>query len=65
MGAGYYDKLVSYLKDYGCYFVRQGKGSHEIWFSPISKRNFPVAYTIKDRGTANGICKQAGLKKNF
>lgn len=65
MGSGYYDKLVSYLKENGCYFVRQGKGSHEIWFSPVSNLHFPVAYTIKDRGTANGICKQAGLKKHF
>nr|WP_309776577.1 type II toxin-antitoxin system HicA family toxin [Klebsiella variicola] len=49
----------------GCYFERQGKGSHEIWFSPISNRNFSVPYTIVSRHTANGILKQAGLPKNF
>ena len=26
------------LAEYGCAFHRQGKGDHEIWFSPISKR---------------------------
>ena len=65
MGAGYYDVLTAYLKEHGCYFVRPGKGSHEIWFSPVTKRKFPVAYTIRDRGTANGICSQAGLEKHF
>lgn len=65
MGTGYYDKLIAYLKDKGCYLVRQGKGSHEIWFSPITNRHFPVAYTIHSRSTANGVCKQAGLEKHF
>ena len=26
----------------GCYMVRQGKGSHEIWFSPITGKEFVV-----------------------
>lgn len=65
MGSGYYDKLTAYLKEQGCYFLRQGKGSHEIWFSPITRRPFTVSYTINDRGTANGICKQAGVEKHF
>lgn len=57
MGTDYYDKLIAYLKDKGCYLVRQGKGSHEIWFSPITNRHFPVAYTIHSRSTANEGCK--------
>lgn len=65
MGAGYYDKLVAYLKENGCYFVRQGKGSNEIWDSQITKRSFPVAYTIGNREMANVICKQAGISKHF
>jgi hypothetical protein len=32
--------LRDLLRAAGCTLVRQGKGSHEIWFSPITKRNF-------------------------
>jgi predicted RNA binding protein YcfA (HicA-like mRNA interferase family) len=49
----------------GCHFVRQGKGSHEVWYSPITKRNFPVPIGIASRHTANGILRQAGLPKAF
>lgn len=53
------------LKENGCWFKRQGKGDHEIWYSPISNRSFPVDAKIKSRHTANGILKQAGLEKAF
>jgi predicted RNA binding protein YcfA (HicA-like mRNA interferase family) len=49
----------------GCFLVRQGKGSHEIWHSPITKRNFPVPTGIASRHTANAILRQAGLAKAF
>lgn len=65
MGSGYYDKLIKVLKQQGCYLYRQGKGSHEIWFSPLVNDMFPVAYTIKNRHTANGILKQAGIDFKF
>jgi hypothetical protein len=35
-------ELRELLRKAGCTFVRQGKGSHEIWLSPITRRNFPV-----------------------
>jgi hypothetical protein len=38
---------------------------HEIWYSPITERNFVVDGKIKSRHTANGILKQAGLPKQF
>lgn len=53
------------LRDHGCGLVRQGKGDHEIWHSPISGRNFPVDGKIKSRHTANGIMKQAGIDHHF
>ena len=53
------------LGENGCYFERPGKGDHEIWFSPISKRRFPVDSKIKSRHTANAVLKQAGLLKKF
>jgi predicted RNA binding protein YcfA (HicA-like mRNA interferase family) len=53
------------LRAAGCILVRQGKGSHEIWHSPITKRNFPVPAGIASRHTANAILRQAGLPKAF
>lgn len=53
------------LREAGCSFVRQGKGSHEIWHSPISAQNFPVPIGIPSRHTANAILRQAGLPKAF
>jgi hypothetical protein len=58
-------ELKRVLREHGCRFERQGKGDHEIWFSPISGRRFPVDSRIKSRHTANGVLKQAGLPKKF
>lgn len=61
-----YTKLVKQLLlEAGCTFKRQGRGDHEIWWSPISGRSFTVDGGIKSRHTANAILKQAGLKKAF
>jgi hypothetical protein len=43
----------------------QGRRSHEIWHSPITKRNFAVPIGIPSRHTANAILRQAGLPKAF
>jgi predicted RNA binding protein YcfA (HicA-like mRNA interferase family) len=53
------------LREAGCEFVRQGKGSHEIWFSPLTRRHFPLPYDIQKTATANAILRQAGLPKAF
>jgi predicted RNA binding protein YcfA (HicA-like mRNA interferase family) len=45
--------------------VRQGKGDHEIWQSPISGKRFVVDGKIKSRHTANAIMKQAGIDHHF
>jgi predicted RNA binding protein YcfA (HicA-like mRNA interferase family) len=61
-----FDKpLRDLLRVAGCMLVRQGKGSHEIWHSPLTKRNFPVPVGIPSRHTANAILRQAGLPKAF
>ncbi|MEX6507428.1 type II toxin-antitoxin system HicA family toxin [Jiella sp. M17.18] len=49
----------------GCRFHRQGKGDHEIWYSPITDRYFTVDGKIKSRHTANQSLKDAGLPKSF
>jgi hypothetical protein len=58
-------KLKQLLRDAGCSFERQGKGDHEIWFSPITGIKFVVDNSIKSRHTANASLKQAGLPKKF
>ncbi|MDD5275002.1 MAG: type II toxin-antitoxin system HicA family toxin [Methylovulum sp.] len=56
-----YPQWVELLRSSGCVFVRQGKGGHEIWRSPINGKIFCVPFTIKSKPTANAILKQAGL----
>jgi predicted RNA binding protein YcfA (HicA-like mRNA interferase family) len=58
-------QLKKILKEAGCYFERQGKGDHEIWFSHITGVRFVVDHAIKSRHTANAVLKQAGLSKKF
>jgi hypothetical protein len=41
--------LRDLLRAAGCNLVRQGKGSHEIWHSPITKRNFAVPIGVPSR----------------
>ncbi|KAF3885529.1 MULTISPECIES: type II toxin-antitoxin system HicA family toxin [Nostocales] len=65
MGASFTAQLKKILSEGSCYFERQGKGDHEIWYSPITDRRFVVDASIKSRHTANAILKQAGLPKAF
>ena len=61
-----YEKVVrAELRKHGCYKIRQGKGDHEVWHSPINHRNFTVDGKIKSRYTANAVMIQAGIKKHF
>ena len=60
--ADYTKQIIKILNDYHCYFVRRGKGSHNIWFSPILNRSFTVVSKIENRHTANGILKDAGIE---
>ena len=57
--------LKDHLQKVGCKFERQGKGDHEIWYSPITKIRFVVDGKIKSRHTANAVLKQAGIPKKF
>ena len=55
--------LRELLRMAGCQLVRHGKGSHEIWQSPVTGRNFAVPIGIRSRHTANVILRQAGCLK--
>jgi hypothetical protein len=57
--------VKSLLRDAGCRFERQGKGDHEIWYRPITERQFVVDVRIKSPHCANDTLKQAGLPKAF
>lgn len=63
--AEYEKKLRTILREHNCYFVRNGKGDHEIWYSPLSNQNFAVDGKIKSRHTANAILKQANINFKF
>jgi len=61
-----FDKpLRDLLREAGCTFMRQGKGSHEIWHSPITKRSFAVPIGIPSRHTANAIPAPGGPSQSF
>ena len=62
---GYTKQLKKVLSEAGCYYLRPGKGDHEIWYSPVSKRQVTVDHKTMSRHTANGALKQAGLPKQF
>ncbi|GHV74521.1 addiction module toxin, HicA family protein [Spirochaetia bacterium] len=63
--AEYEKKVRQVLRENDCYFIRRGKGDHDIWHSPITGRNFPVDGEIRIRHVANGIMKQAGIDYHF
>jgi hypothetical protein len=58
-------RVKEILRQHGCSFHRTGKGDHEIWYSPITRRYFPVDSKILSRHTANAVLKQAGIPKAF
>tara|TARA_Y100000296_G_scaffold52951_1_gene60586 strand:+ start:176 stop:373 length:198 start_codon:yes stop_codon:yes gene_type:complete len=65
MASSYTPALKKMLRANSCSFHRQGKGDHEIWYSPISERKFVVDSHIPSRHLANEVLKQAGLDKAF
>ena len=63
--ASYTPKVKEILRASGCYFERPGRGDHEIWFSPITGRRFPVDHCIVSRHEANAVLKQAGVPERL
>lgn len=63
--AEYEKKLREILSQNKCVFVRHGKGDHDIWYSPITNRNFTVDTRIKSRHMANEVLKQSGILYRF
>ncbi len=63
--AEYEKKVRDILNKNDCTFLRHGKGDHDIWYSPITKRSVTVDTKIKSRHTANAILKQSGINFRF
>lgn len=55
--------LIKELSAAGCILRRQGAGSHQIWWSPMTGQTFPVPHPKKDLpvGTVKSIRTMAGL----
>ena len=51
--------LITILKEAGRTLVRQGKGSHQTWESPITGKRFTVPHPKKS--LPKGILRDAGL----
>ena len=65
MAKGYYRDLVKILKKHGCYLSRQGKGSHEMWYSPIVNKSVSVPVTSKSKNMANKVLKDCGIDEKL
>ena len=65
MPSGFYRQLVKELRRNGFRYLRNGKGSHEIWVNDADGISVTVAPNSKSRHTANETLKQAGLAKRF
>jgi predicted RNA binding protein YcfA (HicA-like mRNA interferase family) len=65
METGFYAQVEKILRENGCFLVRQGEGSHEIWQSNLSAKRFSVSVAVKKKTTANAILNQAGIDKKF
>jgi len=61
-----YKDLVKILKHFGCRFSHERKGSHEAWYSPLTKSEFTVFFHAKATfkvKTLLSILEDAGISK--
>ena len=61
----YTKKVKKILTANGFSFKRRGKGDHDIWYNPSTKKSVAVDGEIKLRTSANELLKDAGLGKHF
>ena len=63
--ADYGKRVRKALTAAGCHLLRQGRGDHEIRYSPLTELKITVDSNIKSRHTANAILKRAGVAKKL
>lgn len=58
-----YKDLIKKLRASGFNFDRQAKGSHEIWFNPVTRKRTTIPNHSKpiSKSTLRAIIKQIGL----
>jgi predicted RNA binding protein YcfA (HicA-like mRNA interferase family) len=62
-----YRELTKQLRQLGCYLVRQGAGSHEIWRNPRTQRQATIPnHAGQDipRGTLRAILRDLEIDPN-
>lgn len=62
---GYYNEFRKRLEAGGYEYLRQGTGSHEVWWDLKTKVKVTLVLKTNSRHTANSILKHAGLPKAF
>ena len=62
MVKGFYKEVTAILRKNGFEYVRQGKGSHEIWRNDVLGRQTTVSRSLMSRHLANKVLQQCGLK---
>jgi len=63
MADGFYKQIQKILKKNGFRYVRNAKGSHELWQHRDSGLETIVPYNLHSRHTANGILKDIGVNE--
>jgi hypothetical protein len=63
--AEYEKRVREKFREYGCTFMCQEKGDHEVWQSPLNDHVFLLDSQIKFRHMANKITKEAGIDYYF
>lgn len=63
--ASYTRELKKILIQNGFFFHRQGKGDHEIWLNPVTKKMAVVDGKIVSPHFANRILKNAGINQKI
>ena len=58
-----YKELEKILKKKGCYFLKNSKNGHPIWFSPITKKKFKMSNHSSEvrNGTLKSILRDSGV----
>ena len=65
MSRGYYKAVCDLLQKHGYRLKPNGKGSHQKWESGETGKIILVPFNLKSRHTANAICKDIGIAKQF
>ena len=62
MVEGYGKRLRMLLREHGWQLHRHGKGDHEVWIDPLTRRKVTLDRSTRARGTALSTLKKAGIK---